>query len=184
MGQELGCSIMAASPQIDISSLPNASKKSIDFLDSSFFRIHGSAACLPTPTEVRALSDPGGYKAQPPPVKFERLDLLVKYGPHVSTSEAQCLWMVRRTFGGRIPVPEVYGWRRDGQEVFIYMQLVRGLTLKDRWDSLPLSDRMSICRDLKSMLTALRSAKPRSDNPFIGNIPFSVYHHVHELIIS
>ena len=102
---------MADNPQIDISSLPDASKKSIDFLDSSFFKVHGPTRRLPTPAEVRALSEPGSNRTQPPPVKFEKLDLLVKFGPHVSVSEAQCLWMIRRTFGNRIPVPEVYAWR-------------------------------------------------------------------------
>lgn len=154
--------------QIDALSLPDASKKSVDFLESSFFKVPGPTGRLPTPAEVTALSEPGSNRTQPPPVKFEKLDLLVKFGPHVSVSEAQCLWMIRRTFGNRVPVPGVYAWRVDGQQVFIYMQLVRGHTLMDRWDSLTTSDRTAICHDLREMLTALRSLKPQSHDPFIG----------------
>jgi hypothetical protein len=161
---------MVDNPQIDIFSLPDASKESMDFLDSSFFKVHGPTRRLPTPVEVATLLEPGSNRTQPPPVKFEELDLLVKFGPHVSVNEAQCLWMIRRTFGNHVPVPEVYAWRVDGQQVFIYMQLVRGHTLKDRWDSLTTSDRTAICHDLREMLTVLRSLKPQSHDSFIGKI--------------
>jgi hypothetical protein len=30
----------------------------------------------------------------------------------------------------------VYGWRVDGMDVFIYMQLVQGQRLKEYWDDL------------------------------------------------
>lgn len=161
---------MTDSPEIDTSTLPDASKESIDFLDSSYFKIHGSTRCLPTPTEIRALSKAVSNKTQPPPVKFEKLNLLVKFGPHVSVGEAQCLWMIKRTFDDLIPVPEVYGWRVDRQQVFIYMQLVRGHSLMDRWDSLSISDRTAICHDLQNMLTSLRSARPQPHGSIIGKI--------------
>jgi hypothetical protein len=109
---------MADNPQIDILSLPDASKKSIDFLDSSFFKVHGPARRLPTLAEVTALLEPGSNRTQPPPIRFKELDLLVKFGSHVSVSEAQCLWVIRRTLGNHVPVPEVYAWRVDGRQVF------------------------------------------------------------------
>lgn len=74
-----------------------------------------------------------GQKIRPRPVIMEHLNLLVKFGPRVTIAEAQCLWLIRMTLGDRVPVPEVYGWRVDGNEVFIYMQLVQGVMLKDRW---------------------------------------------------
>ncbi|KAH9221770.1 phosphotransferase enzyme family protein [Leptodontidium sp. 2 PMI_412] len=91
----------------------------MDFLESSFFKVNGQNQSLPTPSEVRALSGPK-EKTQPLPVRFEHLNLLVKFG----------------RLGDDIPVPEVYGWRIDGDDVFIYMELIHGDTLKSRWDSM------------------------------------------------
>ena len=101
----------------------------MDFLDSYFFQSKEHSRCLPTPAEVRALSEVKIF--QPHPVIVEHLNLLVKFGPHVTVAEAQCLWLVRRILGDKVPVPEVYGWRVVGLEVFIYIHLVRGVTLKD-----------------------------------------------------
>ncbi|KAF7899003.1 uncharacterized protein EAF01_008216 [Botrytis porri] len=38
-------------------------------------------------------------------------------------AEAQCLWIIRKNLGDEVPVPEIYGWRVDGDYVFIYMEL-------------------------------------------------------------
>lgn len=62
-------------------------------------------------------------------MRFEDLGLIVKFGLHVSVTEAINLWAIRRVFQNVILVPEVYGWRvleQEGKsrEVFIYMQLV------------------------------------------------------------
>lgn len=102
----------------------------MDFLESSFFRPHDPHKHLPTPQEVRALS--AGPSAQPDPVKFEELGLIVKFGPRVTVGEALCPWAIRRVLEDSAPVPEVYGWRIDGIEVFIYMELIQGDTLKER----------------------------------------------------
>lgn len=159
---------MAERPHIDISSLPDASLTSFDFREASFFQHHGSV--LPAPATVRELAEPGSNTPQPPPVKFPHLDLLVKFGPHVSVTEALSLWMIRKAFGSRVSVPEVYAWRLDQQEVYIYMQLVRGDSLKERWESLSLSDRAIVCNDLHQVLSSLRSAVVVPDSSFIGEI--------------
>jgi hypothetical protein len=98
---------------------------------------------LPTPAEIRALSP--GRTDRPLPVIMEHLNLLVKFGSHVAVAEVQCLWFIRRTFGDMVPVPEIYGWRTDGREVFLYMQLIRGVTLKQRWDYPSIAERASVC---------------------------------------
>jgi aminoglycoside phosphotransferase (APT) family kinase protein len=89
-------------------------------------------------------------------VKFEHLNLIVKFGPHVTTAEAQCLLVIKRVLDDKVPMPEVYGWRVDGRDVFIYMQLAQGETLNDRWDSLSISDKITICDHLRQIPTSLQ----------------------------
>lgn len=71
------------------------------------------------PPEVRALSGTDQARPQPRPVIFEHLNLIVKFGPHVTVAEAQCLWVIKRLLCDEVLVPEVYGWRVDGRDVFI-----------------------------------------------------------------
>ncbi len=111
----------------------------MDFLESLFFKDNELSQCLPTPAEIRALSGTNQARPQPLPVRFEHLNLIVKFGPHVSIAEAQCLWAIKVALRDEVHVPEVCGWRVDGGDVFIYMQLIRGKTLKDRWDSLSIA---------------------------------------------
>ena len=156
---------MAYPRTIHPSQLPQV-REEMDFLDSSFFQSKEHSQRLPTPAEVRALS--GGENFQPPPVIIEHLNLLVKFGPCVTVAEAQCLWLIRRILGDKVPVPEVYGWRVDGLEVFIYMQLVRGVTLKDRWEHLSAAEKTSVCGQLCGMITSLRQVKQEPSDQFIG----------------
>jgi hypothetical protein len=65
--------------------------------------------------------------------------------------EGQCLWALRRTLP-ELPIPEVYGWTHDGDQVFIYMELVQGATLEQRWESLDLAEREGVCGQLRGML--------------------------------
>ena len=103
--------------RISLSRLPSAKQLEMDFLDSSFFQKHDPRNRLPTPQEVRALSAKPG--SQPDLVKFKDLGLIVKLGLHVTVEEALCTWAIRRVLLHDVPVPEVYGWRVDGSEVFI-----------------------------------------------------------------
>jgi aminoglycoside phosphotransferase (APT) family kinase protein len=96
------------------------------------------------------------------------MKLLVKYGSSLSIAEGQCLWAIRKALGQDIPVPEVYGWRRDGNEVFIYMQLIEGQTLEDIWDKLAQTDRALIRHQLRHIVTSLRSLRQASGDPFVG----------------
>jgi hypothetical protein len=149
--------------------LPDASKLQVDFLDSSFFRMNRSSRGLPTPTEVRALARlEDKATPEPPPIKFENLNLIVKYGPHVSIAEAQCLWFIQRVFQNAIPVPEVYGWRIEGHDVFIYMQVISGRVLKDCWDSFNDTEKTSVCDQLRQILETLRGYRQSHSDPFIG----------------
>ena len=119
---------MSANPRIYATGLPDSNMSEMDFLESSFFKDN---QCLPTPAEVRSLWD-HEMPNQPLPVRFEHLNLIVKFGPRVDVAKAQCLWVIKRVLGDKVPVPEVYGWRVDGRDVFIYMELIRGDTLFDQ----------------------------------------------------
>ena len=96
------------------------------------------------------------------------MKLLVKYGSSLSIAEGQCLRAIRTTLGQPVPVPEVYGWCRDGNEVFIYMELVEGQTLEDVGDTLTRTDYAFIHRQLRHIVTSLRSLRPASGDSFIG----------------
>lgn len=153
---------------IDPSWLPVMTQPEVDFLDSSFFKIHGSDQRLPAPADVRILSGDSTEHPRPLPVTFENLGLIVKFGRHVTVYEAQCLLVIRRLFGDDVPVPEVYGWRIDDDMVFIYMQLVQGQALIDPWDSLGTLDKTVVCDQLREIVTSLRSVGQDPDDTFVG----------------
>lgn len=156
---------------ITTSDLPDGNQKQIIFEDSGFFKqvVNGKRPKLPSPTEVRARAHKQVSAQRPPPVIFASLHLLVKYGSGLTTSEAQCLWAVGKYLKGKVPVPELYGWCRDGKDLFIYMELVQGPTLNQRWSSLTETQRTSVCEQLRSMVRSLRLLKQDPNNPFIGS---------------
>lgn len=154
---------------------PYASQKEMDFLDSSFFATQSVQKRLPTPSEVIARSKDFKSTPRPAPVKFECLNLIIKFGPHVVIEEALCLYMVHKVLSDKVPVPEVYGWKVNEGCVFIYMELVRGESLHDRWDSLSDSDKMSICDQLSQIVSSLRQIGQDPTDQFIGMRTYSIY---------
>ncbi|PGH08935.1 hypothetical protein GX51_00992 [Blastomyces parvus] len=141
----------------------------MDFLDSSFFASNLGNHHLPTPSEVAALSLDFHTHPRPKPVRFEHLKLIVKFGPSVVVEEALCLRMLRKTVP-EVPVPEVYGWRMEEGLVYIYMELIQGETLLDRWDHLRDRGKTLICAQLKEIVTVLRQLEPGPSGSFIGSI--------------
>lgn len=106
-------------------------------------------------------------------MKFEEIGLVVKFGRRVTTTEAINLWTVRRIFQEAVPVPELYGWRvleqeGNGRYVFIYMQLIQGPTLLERWPELSCADKQAICTDLRAMVSSLRSLRDGESQQIIG----------------
>jgi hypothetical protein len=141
---------------------PDPTKLEMDFTESSFFKLSGGKRHLPTPAEVRV------SLIQKNVVRFENLNLLVKFGDNVKVAEAQSQWALRRAIGDKVPIPEVYGWRVDQGQVFIYMQLIPGPTLKQGWHSLNDSDKEAVCHQLRQIIDSLRQVKQDAPNPFIG----------------
>jgi hypothetical protein len=148
--------------KISIGMLPSGS--SVVFKESTYFLRNGSESSLPLPAEIRANQRPGHYG----PVQLESLSLLVKYGKDITIAEGQCLWALRRFLPSQVPVPDVYGWCEDNGEVFIYMELVRGVTLEKRWESLSKQERKIVCDQLRAMLLALRNLQQDPKDQFLG----------------
>ncbi|GIK07224.1 hypothetical protein Aspvir_002881 [Aspergillus viridinutans] len=153
-----------------------------DIKDSSFFRKWSE---LPSPQDVQAqaksqhLARAGPDREihptafpdpRPPPVVLEDMDLFVKWGKAVKISEAKTLFALRRLLNGRVPVPEVYGWRTDGDVKYIYMEYIRGQTLEQAWDKLEPDDLVMICRELRTIFDNLRRLEQDPSDPFVGNI--------------
>lgn len=77
------------------------------------------------------------------------------------------MWALRQLLP-EVAVPEVYGWRRDGGQLFIFMELVEGDMLHERWNDLTEQDKTQICSELQIMLRALRRLRRPSEEQFIG----------------
>jgi len=149
--------------EISVGMLPSGA--SVVFKESTFFLRNGPESSLPLPAEVRARQRRRG------PVRFESLNLLVKYGKDITIAEGQCLWALRRLLSTQVPVPEVYGWCEDNGEVFIYMELMKGITLEQRWESLAKKEREIVCDQLRDMLLELRTLQQDSrEGHFLGHI--------------
>lgn len=123
------------------------------FPDSSFFR-EKRAASLPTPAQIRAFNEKNGKNGDavsfdwPPPVKIEALGLFVKYGTRVTVTEGQTQVWIREKLQGRVYIPEVFGWARDQGQTFLYMSLVDGDPLSERWPGMTTQERLAICAEL------------------------------------
>lgn len=157
---------------LSFSALPFA--EYVVYEDSSFFTQPDAPPALPSPAEVRATgADLASRNRRHPLAFFPSLNLLVKYGHRVTIAEGQCLWAVRRICGGAVPVPEVYGWCRDGDEVFIYMELIHGRTLDERWPALSTEEKVECCKQLRLMIDRLRTLKQAPGEEFIGECTIS-----------
>ncbi|KAH4923388.1 hypothetical protein HBI26_045430 [Parastagonospora nodorum] len=147
--------------------------ENVVFRESSFFKKPNAPLSLPTPAEVREVARHSGHPraeivTRPPPVTFPSLGLLVKYGTDVAVAEGQCLLFIGNT--QVVPVPEVYGWCKDDDQVFIYMELVDGITLEKSWDTMTEGEKTSICEQLHDMVDALRGVEQNSWPPYIGHV--------------
>jgi hypothetical protein len=173
MAAQVSGSHITISPSI----LP--SDESVVFQDSSFFKHRNSPPNLPSPAQVRAAAAEAANQTaniishghdpnEASLVHFPSLDLVVKYSRYTTIAEGQSLWAIRHFLGDVVLVPEVYGWRRDGKSVFIYMQLMQGSTLEQRWETLSTGERAEICGQLSHMMQALhRLVQPQGDS-FVG----------------
>lgn len=141
-----------------------------DDRDSSFFRKWDE---LPSPKDVQAQAEAQrlvGFNpnprrdyqsavpsfVKPQPAVFADMGLLVNWGRTERISEAQTIFALRRVWYDLVPVPELYGWRTDGDLKYIYMEYIRGQTLEQAWDDLEPDDKVSISRELRTIWANLR----------------------------
>jgi hypothetical protein len=96
------------------------------------------------------------------------MGLFVKWGSEIQVAEAQTLYTIRQNLEAAVPVPEIYGWRTDGEEVFIYMEAIKGRTLEKTWQQMEDDDRTRICNELRAILDSLRRLKQDPAGTFIG----------------
>lgn len=107
------------------------------------------------------------------PIGVHRLSCSSPWGCS-SSGEGQCLYAVRHFLKGGVPVPEIYGWRTDGGEVFLYLQLLRGQTLEQAWEAMGMEDRVRVCQELRTCLSSLRRLEQDPVDPFVGKA-FSIW---------
>ncbi|KAJ5219930.1 hypothetical protein N7468_009134 [Penicillium chermesinum] len=143
-------------------------------LDSRFFR-ENRAPGLPSPAEVRDINVKlGGLWSKnfhrPTPVKFPALGMLVKYGANTTIGEAETQKMVYDRLQGKVPIPEVYGGTTDGGQGFIYMALIEGDTLEERWVTMSANERLAICSQLHGMVKEWRALQHTENGLYIGSL--------------
>ncbi|KAI1771437.1 kinase-like domain-containing protein [Hypoxylon cercidicola] len=160
----------AASRTMQVAELPSA--ENIVFRESSFFKRNNTD--LPSPNEIREEDiKVNGIRARshrPPPILYEELGLVVKYGSVITIAEAQCLWYFNQHMKDAVPTPELFGWCQDDGETFIYMEFVDGDTLEDAWPSLSSEDQDLICGQLRTCVEAWRSLRQETEPYYIGHI--------------
>jgi len=159
---------------LPISRLPTSAN--IDFTETAFFQNSEEKYSLPTPSEVRlkATSSSSYDNPRTPPVlfKFDHQNIIVKYGryPGVSIAEGQCFWAIKR-YLPTVPVPDIYGWRTDQStgEVFLYLEHIDGVTLKEKWKHMEKDVKEVFCEQLRYYMAELKRFRQEGDS-FIGHI--------------
>ena len=130
---------------------------------------------MPTPAQVREQARLLGITDNVNVAKlvpFPSHGLLVKYGAEdgsgsggVSAAEGKAMALVRRSLeqavgGGDVPVPvpEVFGWRRDAGtgERFVYMDLPEGEVLEEKWAGMSEVEREAVCTQLRGWVREWR----------------------------
>jgi hypothetical protein len=139
--------------------------------DSIWFE--GQESDYPSPDDVRKHAGEPFQDAteahRPDPVRYPDQNLIVKWGTFVDIIEGQCIWFLQNRMADTIPVPKIYGWKRDGKQVFLYLELVKGSLLEERWPELKQRERRAVCRELRRIVRTLqRIQAPRDYAPLCG----------------
>lgn len=148
------------------------------FPRSSFF-VEKRAAALPLPGEIRSLNEATGHLYatnfnRPTPVTIPSLKLLVKYGTTVSIAEIETQIFLHEQLQRHVPIPEVFGYDQDGGQTFLYMALIEGDTLQERFANLTEVERQVVCAELRQMVSIWRQDLRQDDgDSYIGITPIS-----------
>lgn len=138
-----------------------------DLPADSSFTFPGHSVPLPSPADVRLRAEKDGaefdtaHAFRPGPVRFPELGLIVKWGEDVTIAEGQCLWFIKRYLQKSVPVPRIFGWKQDAKQTFLYLELIEGDTLADRWTEMNEAEKSAVCKQLRGMIMSWRRiAKP------------------------
>lgn len=96
------------------------------------------------------------------------MGLFVKWGSEIRVAEGQTLYAIRQYLDNTIPFPEIYGWRADRGEVFLYMEVISGQSLEQAWPDTKEDDRRRDCRELRVIFDQVRQLKQAPSDMFIG----------------
>lgn len=142
----------------------------INLLESSFFK-EQRASALPSPAEVRALNRQTGRGLRPVPVSIPSLGLLVKYGQDVTFTEVETQVFIHEQLRNHhVPTPEVFGYAEDEGQRFIYMALMEGDSLQERFAKLTEVERRAVCAELRGMVDTWRRVLEQDQaDLYIGN---------------
>ncbi|KAF8872034.1 kinase-like domain-containing protein [Gymnopilus junonius] len=158
----------SSSSPVLISTLP--SEETVFFEDTSFFK-HHHYTDLPTIAEIEAAALPGYecYVSVFPPLCLAVKRVRITSRHQVSAAEGQTLCALRR-FLPEVKVPEVCGWRRDGHNLFIFVEMLKGERLHVRWKDISSEDRAQICKEIGTMVRALSRLKRPAEEEFVGAV--------------
>lgn len=73
-----------------------------------------------------------------------------------------------RRFLPQVPIPEIYGWPKEGIYTFLFMELMPGFTFEKWRESLSQIEKVGICRQLKAIITEFYSLCQEPSEQFIG----------------
>ncbi|KAI0384538.1 kinase-like domain-containing protein [Hypomontagnella monticulosa] len=155
-------------------SLLYSQESSMEFHDTTFFQINSLGSPvprLPTPAEVRKVWPHG--RGQGGTARFDDLDLFVKFGPpsYARVEEALALRAVNKAYSDKeVPAPELFGWKMDGGETFIYMSLVRGTNARESWNVFTREDKEALVDQLGKIVVQLRRLVRPSSIPLICSV--------------
>lgn len=159
--------------EVALDAIPH--QESMILQSSSFFQKNAKGTVFPSPEDVRSAHQKSmqGQKALEPQaphiVRYPSLGLCVKYSQRVHLNEARALFLVNRHLGKSFPAPEIYGWRKDGADAFIYMELLEGEPLDDVWHLVPEVDRQAVCDELHAAISQLGTLRQAKEQSFLGN---------------
>ncbi|UZP36726.1 hypothetical protein NXS19_004542 [Fusarium pseudograminearum] len=157
---------------ISLSSLPFS--PNVIFHESSFFS-RNQGKLLPTLSEILTESihqHRHSYHgdSDPPPVVLESLGLLVKFSQRrVHIAEGQCLWALKH-FLPEVPAPEIYGWTIKGDYVILYMELVKAVSVEQRWPFMTDDEKTVLWKAFRTMFDNLRKLSQEPNDHFIRRI--------------
>lgn len=80
-------------------------------------------------------------------------------------TKAEPLHMVNTQLKGKVSTSEVFAWTEGGGQIFIYMPLVEGDTLQERWGTLSEVEREAVYKELNRMVPAWRSLEAPGQVP-------------------